>query len=273
MVSIRTFRTLTTALLPIGLLACTSEGAPPDTNGAPDAVAGNGMIELIESGQTVFGLTSGETTVESGAAMGRNREPDFVWYSLETGPFDIPTMEAYIAAMTDASGPAGAHPVMLRIPPIRIDREAAVEHVRAGLDAGAVAIAFPHVESVEDVRLAADAIGDRLWPTNPNGDVLNVVMIEDRVAVDAVREIVSTPGVSVVFPGPGDLARTYDGDADAVENAIQSILSACLEFDVPCMMTGSSDDIADRIEQGFEFFIVTEPGALATGLAAAGRSN
>jgi 2-keto-3-deoxy-L-rhamnonate aldolase RhmA len=229
------------------------------------------MIEQLESGIPVFGLTTGETTAESGAQMGANRDADFVWYSLETGPFDMPTMESYIAAMAEASGSAGAHPVMLRIPPIRDDREAAVEHIRAGLASGAVAIAFPHIQSAEDVELAAGVIGDRLWPANPNGDVLSVIMIEDKEAVEAVREIVSAPGVSMVFPGPGDLARTYDDDAEAVEAAIQAILAACIEFDVPCMMT--ADDVVARLEQGFQSFIITEPDALAVGLAASGRSN
>jgi 2-keto-3-deoxy-L-rhamnonate aldolase RhmA len=264
-----------TLLFSLGLLTCAPADSSPGESGASEVAptAGNRLIELLEAGLPVFGLVSGEKTPESGATMGRTLLTDYVFYSLESGPFDMLAMEAYITGMTEAAGTAGAHPVMLRIPPIRVDREAAVEHVRAGLDAGAVAIAFPHLESAEDVQLAASAIGDRLWPANPNGDVLNIVMIEDQAAVEAVREIVRTPGVSVVLPGPGDLSTAYDGDAEAVENAIQTVLLACKEFNIPCMITGNSDDVADRLEQGFELFLLTEPSALATGLAAAGRSN
>lgn len=258
------------ALTVVGAIACGSGDAPPSQS-AMASVAENRMIEQLEAGVPIFGLTTGETTAESGAQMGQNRDADFVWYSLETGPFDMPTMEGYIAAMTEAAGTAGPHPIMLRIPPIRDDREAAVEHIRAGLASGAVAIAFPHIQSAEDVALAADAIGDRLWPTNPDGDVLSVIMIEDKEAVESVREIVGASGVSMVFPGPGDLANTYDGDAEAVEAAIQAILAACKEFDVPCMMT--ADDVVARLEQGFQSFIITDPDALAVGLAASGRSN
>ena len=60
---------------------------------------------------------------------------------------------------------------------------------------------------------------------------------------------------------------------EAVENAIQTVLTACKEFDVVCGITAGVDDIADRLEQGFGMIIVTEPEAVAVGLAAAGRSE
>ena len=96
-------------------------------------------------------------------------------------------------------------------------------------------------------------------------------VLEDKVAIENVREIVSTAGVSMVSPGPGDLRRVYDGDMERVENAIQTVLAACLELNVPCGVTAGVEDIADRLEQGFRIIIVTEPEALAAGMAAAHR--
>ncbi|NIP60585.1 MAG: hypothetical protein GWM92_19525, partial [Gemmatimonadetes bacterium] len=71
--------------------------------------------------------------------------------------------------------------------------------------------------------------------------------------------------------GPGDLSRAYDGDMEAVERAIQAVLSACLEFDVPCGVTAGAHDIARRLEEGFRVIIVTEEEALEVGREAAGR--
>ena len=98
-------------------------------------------------------------------------------------------------------------------------------------------------------------------------------LLEDQVAVQNAREIVSTPGVSVAIPGPGDLRRAYEGDMEAVENAIQTVLAACKEFDVPCGITAGVDDIAERLGQGFRLIIVTNADALAVGRAAAGRNQ
>ena len=75
----------------------------------------------------------------------------------------------------------------------------------------------------------------------------------------------------MVSPGPGDLRRVYDGDMERVENAIQTVLAACLELEVPCGVTAGVEDIAERLEQGFRIIIVTEPEALAAGMAAAHR--
>ena len=47
------------------------------------------LVRLLADSQVLFGVFSGDRTAEQGTAMGRNRELDFVFYSLESGPFDI----------------------------------------------------------------------------------------------------------------------------------------------------------------------------------------
>ncbi len=230
----------------------------------------NDIVELLKGGQSVFGVFSGEKTPEQGARIIENRETDFVFYSLETGPFDIPAMESYMRGMVDAGG-EDAHPIVLRIPPIRDGREAARERVGRGLDAWIDGIVFPHVETADEAAFAVSSMGDDLWPSNPDGRLLNILLIEDQVGVANARDIVATPGVGVVIPGPGDLRRAYEGDAEAIEGAIQTVVSACKEFDVPCGITAGADDIAERLDQGFRLIIVNGDDALAVGRAAAGR--
>lgn len=237
-----------------------------------DQVSPNEIVRLLDAGQAVFGVFSGEKTAEQGARIVENRETDFVFYSLENGPFDIPAMEVYMAAMAEAAGER-AHPVVLRIPPIRDGRELARERVQQGLAAGVDGVVFPHVETADDARLAVSSMGADLWPTNPDGRLLNILLIEDQVGVGNAREIVGTPGVGVVIPGPGDLRRAYNGDAEAIEGAIQTVLAACEEFDVPCGITAGADDIAERLGQGFRLIIVNGDDALAVGRAAAGRRD
>ena len=230
------------------------------------------IVRLLDAGQAVFGVFSGENTAEQGGRIVENRETDFVFYSLESGPFDIPTMEVYMTAMAEAAG-EGAHPIVLRIPPIRDGRDLARQRVRRGLSVGVDGIVFPHVETADEAMLAVSSMGTDLWPGNPGGGLLNILLIEDQVGVRNAREIVGTPGVGVVIPGPGDLRRAYEGDAEAIEGAIQTVLSACKEFDVPCGITAGADDIAERLDQGFRLIIVNGDDALAVGRAAAGRRD
>lgn len=247
-----------------------------DATDAPVAPAtGNRIVELLAGGQAVFGIFADERTYEGGVEMAANRETDFVFYSLESGPFDIPTMVQYMRGLRDGAEEMSTdpHPLVLRIPPIRDGRDAARDHARQGLDAGVAALVYPHVETAEEAAIAVSATGAGSWPGNPEGGVVNMLLIEDVVAVENARDIASTPGVSVVFPGPGDLRRAYEGDAEAIEGAIQAVLAACQEFDVPCGITAGVDDIAERLEQGFRVIIVTEPEALVVGREAAGRSD
>lgn len=266
-------------LLVVGATACGPADEGDDAESPPQMTATpmeheNDIIALLDSGQPVFGMFAPEQSEAGGVAAAGNVETDFIFYSLESGPWDIPTMETFMESMAEATPEGTApHPVILRIPPIRDDRDLAREHVVEGLAAGVDGLVLPHVESVEDVAVATEAVGDRLWPVDAAGDVVNVILIEDQVGIQRARDIVGAPGVGVAIPGPGDLSRAYEGDMEAVENAIQTVLAACKELDVPCGITAGVDDIAERLEQGFEMIIVTTPDALAVGLEASGRGG
>lgn len=312
---IRILSTPARRLAPLGLaVALAGCSSPPagdempaeEEPAAPAAPAAgpswNRVASLLADGQVVFGIFSGERTPETAREMAQRELADFVFYSLEQGPFDLPTMSVYQEALSppDGRGSANPHPILLRIPPIRDGMDEAAERTAAGLDAGVYGIVFPHVETAEEARHAVASMrpasagglrGDAapeaarvfgvseedyaaragVWPLDPLGELVSFLLIEDQVGIENALEIVSTPGISIVSPGPGDLRRAYEGDMEAVENAIQAVLAACLEADVPCGITAGPDDIAIRIEQGFRVFIVTSPEALAVGHEAAGR--
>ena len=229
------------------------------------------LVQLLADNQVLFGIFPGPSTREQGALMGQNRDLDFVFYSLESGPFDIMSTKAYMEGIGEGSGTGAPHPLVLRVPPIRNGAEVAAANVAEALGAGVAAIVFPHVESAEDAAVAVSVLGTDLWPGNPAGTLLSILIVEDRGGVERVDEIVATPGVSVVFAGPGDLRRAYEGDMEAVEAAIQAVLAACQRHGVPCGITAGVDDIAERIAQGFRVFIVSDPAAVPAGRVAAGR--
>ena len=254
-------------------LGCADGDDAPPAEADPPPAPTSALVNLLSDGAAVFGIFSGEHTPEQGAAMAENREIDFVFYSLEQGPFDLETMQSYRRAMDDASQSMGLapHPVALRIPPIRDGHEEAREKTAMALEAGVDAVVFPHVTTSAEAALAVEAMGPSHWPGNRSGSLVSMLIVEDREGVENVIEVMGTDGLSVVFAGPGDLRRSYEGDMEAVEAAIQSVLSACKEFGVPCGITAGADDISERIDQGFRVIIVTDPAALAVGRAAAGR--
>ena len=82
------------------------------------------------------------------------------------------------------------------------------------------------------------------------------------------------PGLGGIFIGPSDLSTSMGYTSPAapqVEEAIQRVLRACLDNDVPCAITTGQNSVEERIEQGFSFVTVGADGGLNTGAANALR--
>lgn len=246
--------------------ACGGEAPVDDPNEVSESTAPLSLAGKLSAGDALLGIFSGPMTAEQGATIVEAQEADFVLYSMESGPFDLDGMSAYIEGMARgaAAGGVSRQPVLLRVPAIHTDPSGAETRVPAALATDIAGLVFPHVTTAEEAATSVSLMGAP-WPLGDSG--LDVLIVEDREGVSNVREIMATPGLSVVFAGPGDLARAYEGDMEAVENAIQAVLSACLEFEVACGVTAGVDDIATRLDQGFRVIIVTETEALAVARA------
>jgi 4-hydroxy-2-oxoheptanedioate aldolase len=204
-------------------------------------------------------------------------------------------------------------PLVVKMHEIAPDPAVAADHIARQLNLGVSAIVFVGVESAEEVRqgLAAmrfrskggtrpDAVGGApalwgvseaeyreradVWPLNPRGELVNWTIVESRAGLARVREIAAVEGIGVLFPGAGTLRglfTTTDATGQRVfdeqgwESAIQQVLAACKEFDVPCGYPATANDIEMRMKQGFSVFIINwgEPGfrAIEIGRKAAGR--
>ena len=103
-----------------------------------------------------------------------------------------------------------------------------------------------------------------VWPLNPNGEITNWTIVESKEGLKHIREIAAVKGIGVLFPGAGTLrgvfTETVNGerkfDADGWENAIQQVLAACKEFNVPCGYPATANDIEMRMKQGFSLFVI-----------------
>jgi 4-hydroxy-2-oxoheptanedioate aldolase len=207
------------------------------------------------------------------------------------------------------------HPVMFKIHKISDDRAAALKEMHQQLDLGASGQMFVEVSSGAEVEqgLAAmrfkskggtrpDAVGTApafwgmteqqyrqkadLWPLNPDGELINWTIIESLEGLAKTREIAAVKGIGVLWPGAGTLrgvtSKTNangqrEPDPVAWEAAIQKVLAACKEFNVPCGYPANENDIEMRMKQGFSVFVMGwgEGGvrAVEKGRAASGRST
>jgi 4-hydroxy-2-oxoheptanedioate aldolase len=114
-----------------------------------------------------------------------------------------------------------------------------------------------------------------LWPLNPDGDLLAIMMIETAEGLKNADAIASVPGVGAIFVGAGaDLSQYLgvDRGSPELERGFQTILRACLAHNVPCGITAlSATDIAKRLEEGWKMIRTTEAALLQWRAAPAGR--
>ncbi|MBI2202115.1 MAG: hypothetical protein HYU43_09290, partial [Armatimonadetes bacterium] len=131
------------------------------------------------------------------------------------------------------------------VPLVRVARNDPALIGRA-LDAGALGVMVPLVNSVEEAKQAVSAMryppagsrsagGTRLFYYGEdyygaaNSEILCMVMIETVEAVSRAVEILSVPGVDMGFIGPGDLAISlgcYPQRGSVHEAAVMKVLEA-----------------------------------------------
>jgi 4-hydroxy-2-oxoheptanedioate aldolase len=126
--------------------------------------------------------------------------------------------------------------------------------IMQALDSGATGVLIPHTMSRADCEQAMSSMryrpvgrrgkstvarapgwGARDWAAYEawaNSEPLCIPIIEDREAVEAIEEIVETPGLEVVAVGPGDLSHSYGFPgqglrAEPVMEGLRRVIAAC----------------------------------------------
>src|SRR5215470_1839765 len=114
-----------------------------------------------------------------------------------------------------------------------------------------------------------------LWPLNPDGDLLAIMMVETAEGLKNADAIAAVPGVGAIFVGAGGDLHQYLGveaNAPEVEEAFQTILKACLAHNIACGITAlSGPEIARRLAQGWKMIRTTNPALAQWRASAAGR--
>lgn len=140
--------------------------------------------------------------------------------------------------------------------------------IARALDAGALGVIVPHVETAAQARAAVAAarfppLGTRSWssgqpllgygpvPAGPaqaalNEAVLVALMIESRAALDQVGSIAATPGVDMLLIGAGDLLADMGHAGElrhpALAQAMARVIAAARAYGVAVGLGGLAQD-------------------------------
>lgn len=266
----------------------------------------NPVIAKLAAGEVVYGLSTQDLSLSYARQVAR-APADFVYVDMEHSPMDFPALRMFLLAMGDKQtilSKGNAQPnvsLLARFAPPALESEWVVKQA---LDLGLYGVIFNGVDTPEQAAFAVSTMrypqlrdsrypeprGIRgssagnaawawgvssteyfrradLWPLNPDGDLLAVMMIETVEALSNLDAIASTPGVGALFPGAGgDLSRSLGvtQGTPELEEAFQQILAACIRHDVACAITADSgEDVARRVREGWRIIRTSVEGAEA----------
>ena len=204
---------------------------------------------------------------------------DWLTVELEHTPTNLETA-ATIFAIVSASG---------SVPLVRVPWNTG-ENIKRVLDTGAWGIVVPMVNSRAEAEAAVAAaryaplgtrsIGGQLhainFETDPatyyaraNDEILVVLMIEHVKAIEAADEILSVPGIDVVFIGPNDLHNSlgkppaFESDDPAFTDALAHVLKMARKHGVaPGIHVADTAAAQRRLAEGFQFIAVASEAGM-----------
>lgn len=115
-----------------------------------------------------------------------------------------------------------------------------------------------------------------VWPLNPQGDLLAIMMIESTEGLKNVDEIAAVPGVGMLFPGgAADLANSMGIPFNSPERevALQRILKSCKVHNIACGITAGVSDVQNRVREGWKYLDLGRVGGVTAASDAALRAG
>lgn len=233
-------------------------------------MANNKILQKLKNGQPTRGVWLGIPSVHSVRLLAR-LPLDWMVIDMEHAPTSLETMTNMVAAVSEANGPQ---------PVVRLSQVSS-ENIKSALDAGAAGIIAPMVNTGEDAALVVSLaklppVGSRSFGSSyagmtwgqtmaenvkaSNDQIMAAVQVENKIALENLDDIFSTPHLDMVLVGPLDLSLSLGVDyfsgkpSPVLDEALESIKAASRKYNVPLGIYCSSAEIARKcIEQGFLF--------------------
>jgi 4-hydroxy-2-oxoheptanedioate aldolase len=280
------------------LLSIALAALPGSMAVAQENVHLNRTIETLSDGKPAFGIFSGDFSLANARALATS-DLDFIFIDMEHTPYDVETLQTFLLGMTNKERVLEKGNLQMDVTPlVRIPmngRENLQWLVKQVLDVGAFGIVFPYVETREETENAISSMrypqrrGDAamepagtrgaspgiarwfwgasdyfdradVWPLDPRGDLLAVIQIESKKAVENIEEIAAVPGVGAIFIGPSDLSISYGvpGQRDHAEVAagMKKVLEVCKRRNIPCGLTTGAESVEQYLKEGYSFVTV-----------------
>lgn len=197
---------------------------------------------------------------------------DFLWIDMEHGPLSLESVQGHVLAVGGTETAA-----IVRVPANDPNL------IKPVLDLGAHGVIVPLIQTADDVRRAVAAckyppegirgfgprrasnyarLGGPDFCRAANAAVITIVQIEQKEAVQNIREILAVPGLTAVVVGPNDLAASlgFTGQTRHPEvlRVIDGVVKECKNAKVPIGIAVGDDPsiLAEWVGKGMDWLMV-----------------
>ena len=241
----------------------------------PSGGPGRHLKSRLSAGEILVAGTTTEYVRPSIVKLYKNAGFDFIYIEYEHGFLNPASLADTILSARD-----NGLPVVSKTP--QLERQ----EVSKLLEAGVSGIQLPRTETREQVeellgyikfppkgtRAMAPGYGNSdyaqtsdlaEWMVEQDAESTLVVHIETRLGYENAESIISTPGVDMVYCGPGDfsieMGRPGEFDHPDVVGPMEEIKDIALKYKLPFGTTASGGDGAKQwINKGAQFFLAVD---------------
>ena len=232
----------------------------------------NKLRQMLNAGQPTISTRVNTVWPSVVEALGHTGLFDYVEFLAEYAPYDLHDLDNFCRA-------AELHDLSSVI---KIDQEPRCFLAQRSIGAGFQGVLFADCRSAKDVQdcvrivrpetpedMGVHGVGTRRFTYMGYGgsqeyvqalrDVVIMIMIEKRAAVDQLDEILSVPGVDMVQWGPSDYSMSIgmagQKDAPEVRDAERRVFETALRMGIPPRAEINSVDEAQRfLDMGVRHF-------------------
>ncbi len=98
-----------------------------------------------------------------------------------------------------------------------------------------------------------------VWPLNPDGDIMAILMIEDIAGVENIKEILKVPGIGAIIFGPYDFSFYAGCPGETTNKTVvqswQIIKKACDEANVPLIGFANENNIDEKLKENYKMIL------------------
>lgn len=224
----------------------------------------NNVVSLLAAGKPAIGIWTGALPATRIAKVLATSDSDFIVADLEHDIYDFQALHRFLLEVADFNNryrtqPRPAPGVLVKLahrggwdPRYEISEVMRVGPsvgvwvpiVESGAEAARIVSAFgqaeqPGLEGVNLTTQGGHTGVSPLWPMNPQGHLMVVVMIETDEGVRHAEEIVSTPGLAAVHV-------VHLSEADNAK-----ILKLCQQHHVVAAIDATPQDVKARVDAGW----------------------